>query len=274
MANFLASKKGKRIMAMVYGLGAAVVIVGALFKILHWPGANQMLTVGLLTEAVIFAISAFEAPHEDPDWTLVYPELAGMHDDEDHGASHSNKKAVTSGGSKDAVSQQLDKMLEEAKVGPELIESLGNSLKALGDNTAKLADITDASVATNDYVNNIKKASQSVEGLSETYVRATESLTGLSMTNEDGATYGEQLQKVSKNLSELNSVYELQLRGAQQHTQATSRFYDGIESLMTNLQDSVNDTKKYKEEMSQLTSNLTSLNTVYGNMLTAMNINR
>lgn len=273
MANFLASKKGKRLMAMVYGLGAAVVIVGALFKILHWPGANQMLTVGLLTEAVIFAISAFEAPHEDPDWTLVYPELAGMHDDEDHGASHS-KKAVTSGGNKDAVSQQLDKMLEEAKVGPELIESLGNSLKALGDNTAKLADITDASVATNDYVNNIKKASQSVEGLSETYVRATESLTGLSMTNEDGATYGEQLQKVSKNLSELNSVYELQLRGAQQHTQATSRFYDGIESLMTNLQDSVNDTKKYKEEMSQLTSNLTSLNTVYGNMLTAMNINR
>jgi gliding motility-associated protein GldL len=269
MANFLASKKGKRVMGMVYGIGAAIVIVGALFKILHWPGANEMLMVGLLTEAAIFFISAFEKPHEEPDWSLVYPELAGVHDD-DHGSSHA-KKAVTSG--KDAVSQQLDKMLEEAKVGPELIESLGNSLKALGDNTAKLADITDASVATNDYVSNIKKASQSVEGLSETYIKASESLTGLSMTNEDGATYGEQLQKVSKNLSELNSVYELQLRGAEQHTQATSRFYEGIEALMSNLQDSVSDTKKYKEEMSQLTSNLTSLNTVYGNMLTAMNIN-
>ncbi len=268
MANFLASKKGKRVMGMVYGIGAAIVIVGALFKILHWPGANEMLMVGLLTEAAIFFISAFEKPHEEPDWSLVYPELAGMHDDE-HG-SHGNK-AVTAG--KDAVSQQLDKMLEEAKVGPELIESLGNSLKALGDNTAKLADITDASVATNDYVSNIKKASQSVEGLSESYIKASESLTGLSMTNEDGATYGDQLQKVSKNLSELNSVYELQLRGAEQHTQATSRFYEGIEALMSNLQDSVSDTKKYKEEMSQLTSNLTSLNTVYGNMLTAMNIN-
>ena len=271
MANFLASKKGKRFMGMVYGLGAAVVIVGALFKILHWPGANEMLTVGLLTEAVIFAISAFEKPHEDPDWSLVYPELAGMHDEE-HGAAHS-KKAVASS-NKDAVSQQLDKMLEEAKVGPELIESLGNSLKALGDNTAKLADITDASVATNDYVSNIKKASISVEGLSDSYIKASESLTGLAMTNQDGATYGEQLQKVSKNLSELNSVYELQLRGAEQHSQATSRFYDGIEALMSNLQDSVSDTKKYKEEMSQLTTNLTSLNTVYGNMLTAMNINR
>ena len=100
MANFLASKKGKRLMGMVYGLGAAVVIVGSLFKILHWPGANEMLTVGLLTEAVIFAISAFEKPHEDPDWSLVYPELAGMHDDED---GHS-KKAVSS--NKDGVSQQ------------------------------------------------------------------------------------------------------------------------------------------------------------------------
>ena len=269
MANFLASKKGKRLMGMVYGLGAAVVIVGALFKILHWPGANEMLTVGLLTEAVIFAISAFEKPHEDPDWSLVYPELAGMHDDED---GHS-KKAVTSS-NKDGVSQQLDKMLEEAKVGPELIASLGNSLKTLGDNTSKLADITDASVATNDYVSSIKKASKNVDSLSETYLKASESLTGLSMTNEDGASYGEQLQRVSKNLSELNSIYELQLRGATQHSEATAKLYTGIESLMSNLHESVADTKKYKEEMSQLTSNLTSLNTVYGNMLTAMNINR
>jgi gliding motility-associated protein GldL len=267
MANFLASKKGKRLMGMVYGIGAAIVIVGALFKILHWPFANEMLMVGLLTEAAIFFLSAFEKPHEDPDWTLVYPELAGMHDDEPKSA----KKAI---GSKDPVAQQLDKMLEDARVGPELIESLGNSLKALGENTSKLADITDASVATNDYVSNIKKASKSVDTLSETYVKAAESLTGLSMTNEDGATYGEQLQKVSKNLSELNSVYELQLRGAEQHSQATGKFYEGIESLMSNLQASANDTQRYKEQISQLTTNLSSLNTVYGNMLTAMNVNR
>ena len=268
MANFLATKKGKRFMGMVYGIGAAIVIVGALFKILHWPGANQMLTVGLLTEAVIFFISAFEKPHEDPDWTLVYPELSGMHEGGGHGDAKSQGKKT------DGVSQHLDKMLEDAKVGPELIESLGNSLKALGDNTSKLADITDASVATNDYISNIKKASSSVEGLSDSYIKASESLTGLSMTNQDGATYGEQLQKVSKNLSDLNSVYELQLRGAEQHTQATNKFYDGIEQLMSNLQDSVSDTKKYKEEMSQLTNNLTSLNTIYGNMLGAMSTNR
>jgi gliding motility-associated protein GldL len=220
-----------------------------------------MLMVGLLTEAAIFFISAFEKPHEEPDWTLVYPELAGMHDDE----GHSKDKSVT---------QQLDKMLDEAKVGPDLIESLGNSLKALGDNTSKLVDITDASVATDDYVKNIKKASTSVGDLSDRYIKASESLDSLSLTNEQGATYGEQLQKVSKNLTELNSVYELQLRGAEQHSQATNKFYDGIEQLMSNLQDSVSDTKRYKEEMSQLTTNLNSLNTIYGNMLTAMNVNR
>lgn len=253
-------------MGMVYGIGASIVIVGALFKILHWPFANEMLIVGLLTEAAIFFISAFDKPHEDPDWTLVYPELAGL---DEHGQSKAR-----GGSNKDAVSQQLDKMLEEAKVGPELIESLGNSLKALGDNTSKLADITDASVATNEYVSNIKKASDSVESLSESYVKASESLTGLSISSEDSASYGEQLQRVSKNLAELNSAYELQLRGAQSHAQATSRLYEGIEQLMTNLHDSVSDTKRYKEEMSQLTSNLTSLNTIYGNMLTAMNVNR
>ncbi|MBW7845793.1 MAG: gliding motility protein GldL, partial [Bacteroidia bacterium] len=109
-------------MAKVYGLGAAVVIVGALFKILHWKGADLMLMVGLGTEAMIFAISAFEPLHKETDWTLVYPELAGMEPDE-----KDKKKRGT-------ISQQLDQMLEEAKVGPELIQSLGNGLKSLSEN--------------------------------------------------------------------------------------------------------------------------------------------
>jgi len=262
MANFLATKKGKRLMGMIYGIGAAIVIIGALFKILHWKGANEMLMVGLLTEAGIFFISAFEKPHEEPDWSLVYPELAGMHDDGDK----KHKKI----GSTDSVSQELDKMLEEAKVGPELIESLGNSLRSLGENTSKLSDLTDASVATDEYINNIKSASKSVGQLSESYEKASESLTGLTMTNEDGANYGEQLQKVSKNLGELNSIYELQLTSAAQHTKATTQLYEGLEAMMSNLNASVADTQRYKDEISQLSTNLSSLNTIYGNMLNAM----
>ena len=75
-SKFLESRKYKKVMGVVYGIGASIVLVGALFKLTHWPGANIMLTVGLLTEAVIFFLSAFEPPHVEPDWSLVYPEFA------------------------------------------------------------------------------------------------------------------------------------------------------------------------------------------------------
>lgn len=268
--KFLHTKKGKIVMNFVYGMGAAIVIVGAMFKIMHWAGANEMLIVGLSTEAVIFAISAFDPPAEDLDWTLVYPELAGLSGDE-HGSGR------TGGGVgnivlKDSVTQELDKMLAEAKIGPELLESLGTSIKRLGDNTNQLADISGASLATDEYVKSVSNASQTVSKLSDSYVKAAESLTGLSVSNSDGQSYGEQLQRVSKNLSALNNVYELQLEGSKDYLEATSKVYGNIAELLNTLGSSVEDTKRYKSEIARLGDNLTALNTVYGNMLTAMNV--
>ena len=104
------TKKGKTIMGLLYGMGAAVVIMGALFKIMHWPGAGPMLVIGLTTEALIFAVSSFEPQHLGLDWTLAYPELAGMHD-EDGNEIENKGNAV----------EQLDTMLDEAKIGPELM---------------------------------------------------------------------------------------------------------------------------------------------------------
>jgi gliding motility-associated protein GldL len=257
------SKAWKQFMAKLYGFGAAIVIVGAMFKIMHWPGAGPMLVVGLSTEAVIFLFSAFEPLHEEVDWSLVYPELAGMHDEEGgHG-----KPAITKGGS---ITDQFDKMLEEAKIGPELIESLGAGMRTLSDQASKLNNITDASVATQDYVNSVKSAAKNVSGLSSAYSTAAESLMGLSLTNQDGASFGEQLSKVSKNLSALNAVYELQLQGSNDHLRATTQMHQSIEQLMTNLNSSVEDTKRYKDEISTLANNLSQLNTIYGNMLNAM----
>jgi gliding motility-associated protein GldL len=115
IAQITQGKAFKQMMSKLYGLGAAIVIIGALFKIQHWEGAGIMLTVGLLTEAVIFFFSAFEPPHEELDWTLVYPELAGMHEPGGHGKK---KKAG------DPVAQELDRLLSEAKIGPDLIASL------------------------------------------------------------------------------------------------------------------------------------------------------
>jgi gliding motility-associated protein GldL len=258
----MGGKKWKSFMAKLYGFGAAIVIVGAMFKIMHWPGAGPMLVVGLSTEAVIFFFSAFEPPHEEVDWSLVYPELAGMHGEEGEKPQIEEDKG--------SVTEQLDHMLEEAKIGPELIASLGEGMRSLSDQANKLNNITDASVATNEYVSSVKSAAKNVESLSDSYSKAAESLMGLAVTNDDSANLGDQIVKVSKNLSALNASYELQLQGSNEHLKATSKFYDGLTDLMKNLNDSVDDTRRYKEQIAQLSSNLESLNTIYGNMLTAM----
>lgn len=262
--KFLHTRKGKIVMNMIYGLGAAVVIVGAWGKIMHFSWANLAITVGLLTEAAIFTISAFEPPHEDVDWSLVYPELAGM---PGHGAHGKGGAKVV--GSGDAVSQELDKLLSDAKIGPELIESLGDGMRKLSDSAGKMGTITDAAQANSEFVTNIKAAATNVNKLSESYVNAANSLTGISM--EDGQNYGEQLQRVSKNLSALNSVYELQIQGSKEYVESSAQAYSNINELLKYLSASVEDTKKYKEEIHVLGQNLAALNTVYGNMLSAMN---
>ena len=269
------SKAWKNFMAKLYGLGAAVVIVGALFKIQHWPGAGIMLTVGLLTEAIIFVFSAFEPIHEDPNWELVYPELALGHSDElDHDALPvaSSRGGRNNGGT--GITEHLDKMLEEAKIDSELISRLGEGMRKLGDNAAQLTSVTTAAAATDSYVNSLQAASQKVSSLSEAYERASVSISGLTSTTAEGESFGEQMQKVSKNLAALNNVYELQLKGSTQHLEATEKFQSQVTEMMQNLSASAEDTRLYRENMALLSKNLTDLNTVYGNMLKAMTITK
>jgi gliding motility-associated protein GldL len=250
----------KKVLHVVASGGASVVIVGALFKIMHWPGSAIMLTTGLLIEALIFLLYAFDIPHEEWDWSLPYPELVSM-------GGHAHEEEEEHG----SVTQKLDSMLEQAKIGPELIESLGNSMRSLSDNAGKIADVSNAHLATNEYVDSVKGAAKNVNSLSDSYSKAAESLMGLSLSSEAGTSFGDQLSKVSKNLSALNASYELQLQGSNEHVKATSQFYDSLGELMKNLHDSVDDTRKYKTEISSLSTNLSALNNIYGNMLTAMN---
>jgi gliding motility-associated protein GldL len=211
-AQFTQGKAFKQIMSKLYGFGAAIVIVGALFKIQHWEGAGVMLTVGLLTEAVIFFFSAFEPPHEEVDWSLVYPELAGMHEP---GSDRKKPKAATSG---DPVAQYLDKLMADAKVGPELIQSLGTGLKSLGENTAKMANLSNAAVATEEYSKNVAAASKTVTNLTASYEKVAQTMNGMSTaqqellnnlnnTVEDTKRYKEEVAKLAKNLSSLNTIY-------------------------------------------------------------------
>jgi len=242
------SKRWKQFMGKLYGIGAAVVIIGALFKIEHWPFASALLIVGLSTEAVIFFFSAFEPPHEEPDWSLVYPELATG----DHGDG--------------SLTEQLDGMLEKAKIEPELIKSLGDGMRTLSTSANNLNEMGDAAGASKEYGESLRTASARVNDLSDTYEKTAESLTGIKDNAEATSAAGEHLTRMSNNLSSLNDMYELQL----QELEKSRQTYAGMNDLMTNLTESVDDTRKYKENIAELAKNLQSLNTVYNNMLNAM----
>jgi len=211
--NITEAKWYKTMMPKLYGWGAAVVILGALFKIEHLPGASYMLMAGLGMEAIIFFFSAFEKQHEEPDWSLVYPELANMKD------PNSAKRPA----------QQLDDALEKAKIDNELIESLNEGLRAFGESAKQLNETVTAA-----------------SGISE---------------------YNSQIQEGVKNMNALNSLYELQLQTSNQQMEATTIF-------LQNLQTSVEDSKKFQEQVSSLGDNLEKLNSVYSNMLNAMNPNK
>ena len=213
MANFFESKAGKKVMAMAYGLGASVVIIGALFKIMHFKGADFMLMLGMGVEALIFAISAFEPIHEEWDWSLVYPELAGM-DAADKG-----------GQSGPGVSQQLDKMLSDAKIGPELIEGLGSGLRSLSDNVNSMADLSGATVATKEYAENVHRANEQLMGMNSSYTRAVSALENLSNTTE---SFSETASKVASINESLNS----NLASFDQNIQNLNRVYGGMLNAM------------------------------------------
>ena len=264
--SFFESKKFKTIMKYVYGYGGALVIVGAMFKIQHWPGAGIMLIAGLGVEAVIFMLSAHEPLHEEVDWSLANPELALGHgeDDDLHSLPESSDESVV---------EQLDNMLAKAKIEPELIESLGTGMRNLSDSAGKIGDMTATADANSELVENIKGASSKVGELTSAYDSAANSVKEIASISAGDSNFGDKIDQVSGNLSELNNVYEMQLKGASAHLKASEEMYSGINELMSNLHSSLEDTRKYKETMSELTTNLASLNTVYGNMLSAMNVN-
>jgi gliding motility-associated protein GldL len=190
----------EKFQSKVYGIGASVVLVGAMFKIMHWPGAGIMIVVGLSTEAFIFLTSAFEPLHQEWDWSIVYPELAGMHDEiEDEEV----KKSVSS---KKSALEKFDELLNSAQITPDLFEKLGNGLRSLNQTTEKLADVSEASAATNNYVASFEKASSKVNEFADLYSQSAQALnqsaSKLATTYEHNAnTVESTLSKFSETIS-------------------------------------------------------------------------
>lgn len=283
LSEIVHTSKWKAFMAKLYGWGASVVIVGALFKIQHYPGAGLFLAIGLLTEATIFFFSAFEPLKEDPDWKLVYPQL-------DPNYTGPGFEGITAGGfgggggiAGGTGLTEFDKMLSNAGITPELFEKLSQGLKKLSDTTNHLNSLGDMSLTTNEYAGTIKKANDSLLNLSQSYIQTAKAMSDTSTAYQvigessknieaGGKTYQEKLESLNKNLSALNAVYELQLRGANDHVKNSETIYKDIEGMMKDLSGSAGNTQKYREQVSKLNDNLAALNNVYGNMLAAMNV--
>src|SRR5690606_8459028 len=155
------------------------------FKILDLPFANWMIGIGLSTEAFIFFLSAFEPQHQDVDWSKVYPELAG-----DAPAAPRVQRVVAGG---DQVSQKLDEMLANAKVGPELIESLGKGMQNLATSAQKMGNLSDAAVATNEYATNVKSAAKTLVDMNVSYSKTAAALTEMSAASQDAKPYHTQV---------------------------------------------------------------------------------
>lgn len=260
---FFETERGKRLKNLIIGVGASVVLLGALFKLQHWEGAGTMLIIGMCTEAFIFALLGILPPHKDYYWEKIYPELNMAPDEEE-------LKMIKETSSHGSITHQLDEMMAEAKVEPELIRRLGDNLKRLGDNISQLHDLTDASMATNEYSDRAKQAAGALAEMKVAYTNATEATKLLADSAADSKNYHEQVTLVSKNLAQLNTIYELELQDTNTHLKSMNKFYGSLTQAMDNLSESVEDTKRYRSEMSGLAKNLSQLNSIYGNMLTAM----
>ncbi|MFM1879329.1 MAG: gliding motility protein GldL [Bacteroidota bacterium] len=214
------SKSTKKLFNMAYGLGASVVIIGALFKILHWEfgplTGGLLLAIGLITEAVIFAIGAFEPVEDEFDWSLVYPELAGGESD-----NRRKKEAQEAKEAEGLLSQKLDELLREANIDASLMNSLGESIRNFEGAAKGIAPTTDA-------------------------MRSTQK-------------YSEELAQAASQMESLNSLYKVQLESASRQASINEEVVQNAGAL--------------KEQMRSLTTNLSSLNGVYGGMLSAMNRN-
>lgn len=265
----MAARKQPGWLHVAISWGASIVIIGALAKIVHWGGsyANYIIGVGLGVEAVLFFLTGFFPPEPELPWERVYPEL-------NEGFKGELPKATVRAAAPNegfSSTAALDKMLVDAKIGPELIESLGTGLRSFGDKVSTISNVSDAAIATNEFTGKIKTASAGFDNLSASFEKATSQLKEMGESNVDSKAYHDQVNNLAKNLSALNAVYELELQDSSAHLKSMNKFYSNLSLTMNNFNESMEDSKQFKEEVGKLAKNLSSLNSIYGNMLTAMN---
>lgn len=279
MASFKEKFYGD-VMPKIYGLGASVVIVGAMFKLNGWGGATLMLVIGLSTEAIIFAFSAFEPKGKDLAEIMErkLPEPV-------------KNKSVQADNKVD-----LKKMLSDAKITPDDFKNLGAGMSSLSNSAKGLSDLSNAAVASSNYADNAKKASDTLSKMNSSYAQASSAVsemansaknamadmakTAKTASKDNGefqgqlksavGQYQEQLKSASTQLAALNNVYKEELNDSQAHVKAIKSFYANIDTALAGVGAATKEAEEFKAAMAKLNNNVTSLNKVYGAMLSAM----
>jgi gliding motility-associated protein GldL len=247
------SRSTEKIVNVIVCVGASIVIIGALFKILHWKGADEMLMIGLFTEAFIFLVYAFLPP--------AGAEMAAL--------AEALPKMAVSNNSNPAL-QSLDKMLNDADINPTNLKKLSEGFQKFGTSINQIKDVSDAVVATNDYTSKTREAANALGTMKDAYVKSASVMASFNDASESTRQFHSQVQVLTKNLSSLNTIYELELQDTNNHLKAMNGFYSNLVQASETMQGSVTDAKKTQEQISLLAKNLSNLNNIYGNMLSAM----
>ena len=262
---FFETKQGKYIKNLIIGLGASVVLSGALFKIQHWPGASIMLTVGMCTEAFIFALLGILPPQKDYYWERYYP-----HIDENPHVEAYRKGGKPDHTLKTSSSRSLDQMLEEANITPANLKKLNENFQRFGNVVEQVKDISEVTTATNAYSQSAREAANALGEMRTTFQGAAQTMSSFNNAAEDTTKFHQQVQVLSRNLGSLNQIYEVELQDANNHLKAMNKFYSNLVGASDAMASSATDAQAAKEQIALLSKNLTTLNQVYGNMLSAM----
>ena len=277
------SPKVKRIIGAVYSLGASVVIIGAMFKILHLPGAGVTLGIGMVTEAILFAIGIFDAPHVDYHWDHVFPALTAKEPNPLNYNGTIGGNGLSGGGNFGGPMLPGMEKLSESEA-----KSLTESIKNMSETAAQLANISRVAGLTDSYASNLNKASEAAALFAEKQTKLDEASNALlssysgiasnmASAQDNTKAFAERASELSKNLGSINTAYELQLKGIQSQASAIESQNAKINAVTTEfekLQSAVNASAKnmdaYRTMTDQLAKNISDLNNVYGNMLNAL----
>jgi gliding motility-associated protein GldL len=264
---FFETSQGKYLKNLLIGLGASVVLLGALFKIQHWPGGGTMLTIGMCTEAFIFAMLGLLPPHHDYYWERFYPDITESPLAE---AYRKGIKVESISKPGEPPTKSLDRMLEEAQINTPNLKRLNENFQNFNKAVDQIKDMSDVTSATGTYSQSAREAATALGEMKNTFVGATKTMSAFNEAAEDTTKFHDQVVVLSKNLGTLNQIYEVELSDANNHLKAMNKFYSSLVNASDAMASSATDATNAKEQIGLLAKNLTVLNQVYGNMLSAM----